>query len=75
MEAGAASSLLSYPLLMSLFATKPLDVILADAEHESLKRSLTAGQLVALGIGAIYGAGLFLSPASPRRRTRGRQWS
>jgi basic amino acid/polyamine antiporter, APA family len=59
MEAGAASSLLSYPLLMSLFATKPLDVILADAEHESLKRSLTAAQLVALGIGAIIGAGLF----------------
>ncbi|HEY4363458.1 MAG TPA: amino acid permease [Bryobacteraceae bacterium] len=44
---------------MSLFATKPLDVILADAEHETLKRSLTAGQLVALGIGAIIGAGLF----------------
>jgi len=44
---------------MSLFATKPLDVILADAEHESLKRSLTAPQLVALGIGAIIGAGLF----------------
>jgi basic amino acid/polyamine antiporter, APA family len=44
---------------MSLFATKPLEVILADAEHETLKRSLTAGQLVALGIGAIIGAGLF----------------
>jgi basic amino acid/polyamine antiporter, APA family len=44
---------------MSLFAVKPLDLILADAEHSSLKRSLTASQLVALGIGAIIGAGLF----------------
>jgi APA family basic amino acid/polyamine antiporter len=44
---------------MSLFATKPLDLILADAEHATLKRSLTASQLVALGIGAIIGAGLF----------------
>ncbi len=44
---------------MSLFATKSLDMILADSEGESLKRSLTASQLVALGIGAIIGAGLF----------------
>ena len=44
---------------MSLFATKPLDLILADSEGETLKRSLTATQLVALGIGAIIGAGLF----------------
>ncbi len=44
---------------MSLFATKSLDQILADGEGESLKRSLSATQLVALGIGAIIGAGLF----------------
>ena len=44
---------------MSLFAVKSLDMILADSEGESLKRSLGAGQLVALGIGAIIGAGLF----------------
>ena len=44
---------------MSLFAVKPLDLILADAEGSSLKRSLSASQLVALGIGAIIGAGLF----------------
>src|ERR1700722_2906209 len=44
---------------MSLFATKSLEMILADSEGESLKRSLGAGQLVALGIGAIIGAGLF----------------
>lgn len=46
---------------MSLFATKPLSRILAeseDSEHK-LKRTLTATQLMALGIGAIIGAGLF----------------
>src|SRR5437660_2018575 len=44
---------------MSLFAVKPLDAILSDAEHGSLKRTLGPVQLVALGIGAIIGAGLF----------------
>ncbi|MBC7927058.1 MAG: amino acid permease [Bryobacteraceae bacterium] len=44
----------------SLFATKPLSRILAESEGEhSLKRTLGASQLVALGIGAIIGAGLF----------------
>jgi APA family basic amino acid/polyamine antiporter len=42
-----------------MFAVKPLELILADAENASLKRSLSASQLVALGIGAIIGAGLF----------------
>jgi len=36
---------------MSLFATKPLDLILADAEGGTLKQSLSATQLAALGIG------------------------
>src|SRR5688572_21851196 len=46
---------------MSLFIKKPLEQLLAQAEdsEKSLKRSLTAGNLVALGIGAIIGAGLF----------------
>ena len=45
---------------MSLFATKPLDRILKESEGaHSLKRTLTAHQLVSLGIGAIIGAGLF----------------
>ena len=44
---------------MSLFAVKPLSAILSDAEKDTLKRSLGPGQLVALGIGAIIGAGLF----------------
>ena len=45
---------------MSLFATKPLDRIIAESEGEhALKRTLGPVQLVALGIGAIIGAGLF----------------
>lgn len=46
---------------MSLFSRKPLERILGDAdegEHQ-LQRTLSASQLVALGIGAIIGAGLF----------------
>src|SRR5579883_3103499 len=45
--------------MSSLFATKPLDLILKDAEGGALKRTLGPTQLVALGIGAIIGAGLF----------------
>jgi APA family basic amino acid/polyamine antiporter len=45
---------------MSLFATKPLSRIMAESEGEhALKRTLGPVQLVALGIGAIIGAGLF----------------
>lgn len=46
---------------MSLFIKKPLEQLLAQAEdtEKSLKRSLSATNLVALGIGAIIGAGLF----------------
>ena len=43
----------------SLFATKSLASLHADAEKASLKRALGAGQLIALGIGAIIGAGIF----------------
>jgi len=44
---------------MSLLVTKPLSVITADAERSSLKRALGPWQLIALGIGAIIGAGIF----------------
>jgi basic amino acid/polyamine antiporter, APA family len=46
---------------MSLFATKSVTRILADSEAgaHQLKRTLGPMQLVALGIGAIIGAGLF----------------
>src|SRR5262249_11955586 len=45
-----------------LFATKPLDLLFREAEESSersLKRSLGPYQLVALGVGAIIGAGIF----------------
>lgn len=49
--------------MTTLFARKPLERILnesgGDAHGHSLKRTLTAAQLVALGIGAIIGAGIF----------------
>jgi APA family basic amino acid/polyamine antiporter len=48
---------------MSLFATKPLDMLLKEAEdtgEHSLKRSLGPFQLTALGVGAVIGAGIFV---------------
>ena len=46
---------------MSLFATKSVSSILAEAEggEHQLRRTLGPGNLIALGIGAIIGAGLF----------------
>ena len=46
---------------MGLFATKSLERIVAESEggKHHLKRTLGPGNLVALGIGAIIGAGLF----------------
>ncbi|NBA87103.1 amino acid permease [Emticicia sp. CRIBPO] len=45
----------------SLWTKKPLDKLLKEASNEGnqLKRSLSSTSLVALGIGAIIGAGLF----------------
>ena len=46
---------------MSLFRTKPIDQLVAEGSDDGrgLKRELTAVDLVALGIGAIIGAGIF----------------
>jgi basic amino acid/polyamine antiporter, APA family len=51
---------------MSLFQTKPLESILAESEggKHALKRTLGAGNLIFLGIGAIIGAGLFVRTAA-----------
>lgn len=50
---------------MSLFVKKSLEQLMATPEegHGTLKRTLGAGSLVALGIGAIIGAGLFVRTA------------
>ncbi len=50
---------------MSVFVKKPLSQLLASADEgeKGLKRTLTAGNLIALGIGAIIGAGLFVRTA------------
>ena len=51
----------------SLFRTKSIDRLLADAQvtgEHSLKRTLSATSLVALGIGGIIGAGIFVRTAA-----------
>src|SRR5471030_1182168 len=51
---------------MKLFVKKPIKQLMAataDSE-KSLKRTLGAGNLIALGIGAIIGAGLFVRTAA-----------
>ncbi len=48
---------------MSLFATKPIDQIIAEAQEtgeHTLKKALTALDLTMLGIGAIIGTGIFV---------------
>jgi len=51
---------------MSLFRKKSLSHMLSQAEdaEKGLKRTLGAGHLIALGIGAIIGAGLFVRTAA-----------
>lgn len=58
---------------MSLFVKKPLNQLLAQAEdgEKGLKRTLGALNLVALGIGAIIGAGLFVRTAAASAEAAG----
>lgn len=58
---------------MSLFVKKPLDQIMAQAadSEKGLKRTLGAGNLIALGIGAIIGAGLFVRTAAAAGQAAG----
>lgn len=58
---------------MSLFVKKSIDQLLiqADDTTKGLKRTLGAGNLVALGIGAIIGAGLFVRTAEAAGESAG----
>jgi len=58
---------------MSLFARKPLDQMMLHAadNEKGLKRTLGASNLVALGIGAIIGAGLFVRTAAAAGQAAG----
>ncbi|SKC74015.1 amino acid permease [Ohtaekwangia koreensis] len=58
---------------MSLFIKKPLDQLMNQAgdSEKGLKRTLTATNLVALGIGAIIGAGLFVRTAAAASEAAG----
>jgi APA family basic amino acid/polyamine antiporter len=49
-------------VISRLFRTKSIEQILADADHPDhrLKKTLTAWDLTALGIGAIIGTGIFV---------------
>jgi len=58
---------------MSIFRKKSLQVLLAQAGEKegTLKRTLTAKSLIALGIGAIIGAGLFVRTAAASAEAAG----
>src|SRR5215203_3603140 len=57
----------------SLHVRKPLKELMAEADdsEKGLKRTLSAGSLVALGIGAIIGAGLFVRTAAAAAQNAG----
>lgn len=58
---------------MSLFRKKDLAAMLAQSEEgdKGLKRTLGAGNLIALGVGAIIGAGLFVRTAAAAGQAAG----
>ncbi len=49
---------------MNLTRTKSIQALLSQAETSTLKRTLTATSLIALGIGALIGAGIFVRTAA-----------
>ncbi|SEN17196.1 amino acid/polyamine/organocation transporter, APC superfamily [bacterium A37T11] len=58
---------------MGLFLKKSIDQLMADTAESTkgLKRTLTAFSLIALGIGAIIGAGLFVRTATAAAQSAG----
>ena len=57
--------------MSSLTRRKSLTDLLSQASHSDLKRTLTAKSLVALGVGAIIGAGLFVRTAAASAQAAG----
>src|SRR3954469_11556568 len=54
------TGLIEFPLMSQLFERKPIAALVADAESAGgLKRTLGAGDLIMLAIGAVIGAGIF----------------
>ncbi|MGI8582439.1 MAG: amino acid permease [Chitinophagaceae bacterium] len=58
---------------MSLFIKKPMSDLMAESgdSEKGLKRTLSSASLVALGIGAIIGAGLFVRTAAAAAQNAG----
>ncbi len=58
---------------MGLFTKKPIHSLILDSSdgEKGLKRTLSAGNLIALGIGAIIGAGLFVRTAAAAANNAG----
>ncbi len=58
---------------MGLFTKKPIHELILDSSdgEKGLKRTLGAGNLIALGIGAIIGAGLFVRTAAAAANNAG----
>ncbi|HEU0105168.1 MAG TPA: amino acid permease, partial [Vicinamibacteria bacterium] len=55
-----------------LFARKPLELLIKEAQGESqLRRILGPVQLTSLGVGAVIGAGIFVSTGAVARQTAG----
>ena len=57
--------------MSTLTRRKPLGALLEQASHSGLKRTLSAASLVALGVGAIIGAGLFVRTAAASTQAAG----
>src|SRR5258708_21829852 len=58
---------------MGLFTKKPISKLIAEAadSEKGLKRTLSAGNLIALGVGGIIGAGLFVRTAAAAAQNAG----
>ena len=56
-----------------LYTTKPIHLLLeqADEKEKGLKRTLSALNLVALGVGGIIGAGIFMRTAAAAANNAG----